>query len=92
MHEARGLMITRRNQRGELLHQRNRRIASRGCRACQRIDVEELGTALRLDCRNGRRLDDSYARLGTRQRCFEVEHRLQSATVGEDGAHLLGCK
>jgi len=89
VHVARGLCVASGDEKRELSHQGDRRVAGLRGRGGERVDVEELGPALGAD-RGGRGGGhEAGACLGARERRLEVEHRLQPAVIGENAAHRL---
>ena len=89
VHAARGLCVASGDEKRELSHQGDRRVAGLRGRGGERVDVEELGPALGAD-RDGRGGGhEAGAGLGARERRLEVEHRLQPAVIGENAAHRL---
>ena len=87
MHPARRLFIARRDQSRQRLHQWDGEIAAFEDVLSERLGVEILGSGRRAD-RSGRRVRDHPARrFGTGKRRLDIQHRLNTRTVGENPGH-----
>jgi hypothetical protein len=83
MDESRGVLGALRDERSELLNQRDCQISSRGGSVRELREVDQFGPALFFDSDRGRRGNYANTRLGASKRGFKIKHALNAGAIGE---------